>query len=81
MQESQNESEELGQFNQEQWDQFIKDSIEKEKKKLEAAEEEFKKNKRRNIEILEKHFHDRTLQPPSEFNKIGEKETGCSSGF
>ncbi|MCA4774355.1 hypothetical protein [Wolbachia endosymbiont of Mansonella perstans] len=46
-------------------DQFTKDSIEKKKKKLEAVEEEFKKNKRRNIKILEKHFHDRTLQPLS----------------
>ncbi|KLT21658.1 hypothetical protein wVul_1403 [Wolbachia endosymbiont of Armadillidium vulgare str. wVulC] len=32
-------------------------------------------------QLLEKHFHDRTLQPMSEFKKVGEKEVGCSSGF
>ncbi|WP_343289288.1 hypothetical protein [Wolbachia endosymbiont of Encarsia formosa] len=74
-QENQNE---LGQFNQEKWDQFVKDSIEKD---LEAAKKESKTNKEKNIKILEKHFHDRTIQPISEFKKVGEKEAGCSSGF
>ncbi|QUI60839.1 hypothetical protein JKF54_02700 [Wolbachia endosymbiont of Spodoptera picta] len=32
-------------------------------------------------QLLEKHFHDRTLQPMSEFKKVGEKEVVCSSGF
>ncbi|WP_349967176.1 hypothetical protein [Wolbachia endosymbiont of Armadillidium arcangelii] len=31
--------------------------------------------------LLKKHFHDRTLQPMSEFKKVGEKEVGYSSGF
>lgn len=75
-QESQNE---LGKFNQKQWDQFVKNSLEK--KDLEAVKEQSKKNKKENIETLEKHFHDRTLQPMSEFKKVGEKEVGCSSGF
>jgi len=74
-QENQNE---LDQFNQEKWDQFVKDSIEKD---LEAAKKESKTNKEKNIKILEKHFHDRTIQPISEFKKVGEKEAGCSSGF
>ncbi|CCE77825.1 MULTISPECIES: hypothetical protein [Wolbachia] len=74
-QESQNE---LGKFSQEQWDQFVKDSI---KKDLEAVKEQSKKNKKENIETLEKHFHDRTIQPISEFKKVGEKEAGYSSGF
>ncbi|RDD35374.1 hypothetical protein Wcon_00439 [Wolbachia endosymbiont of Cylisticus convexus] len=74
-QESQNE---LGEFNQEQWDQFL---AKKKKEDLEAVKEQSKENKKENIEILEKHFHDRTLQPMSEFKKVGEKEAGCSSGF
>jgi|GEM_PF-5540552 len=45
--------------------------------KLYITDPEFKQKTR----LLEKHFHDRTLQPLSEFNKAGEKETGCSSGF
>ncbi|WP_341815513.1 MULTISPECIES: hypothetical protein [unclassified Wolbachia] len=77
-QENQNE---LSQFNQEQWDQFVKDLIKKEKEDLEVVKEQSKKNKKENIETLEKHFHDRTIQPISEFKKVGEKEAGCSSGF
>ncbi|MCA7010195.1 hypothetical protein [Wolbachia endosymbiont of Tribolium confusum] len=77
-QENQNE---LGQFNQEQWDQFVENSIKKEKEDLEVVKEQSKKNKKENIETLEKHFHDRTIQPISEFKKVGEKEAGCSSGF
>ncbi|WP_143689807.1 hypothetical protein [Wolbachia endosymbiont of Nilaparvata lugens] len=62
-QENQNE---LSQFNQEQWDQFVKDLIKKEKKEdLEVVKEQSKKNKKENIETLEKHFHDRTIQPIS----------------
>lgn len=77
-QETQNE---LGKFNSEQWDKFVKDSIKKENEDLEAVKEQSKKNKEENAEVLEKHFHDRTLQPISEFKKVGEKEVGCSSGF
>lgn len=77
-QENQNE---LSQFNQEQWDQFVKDLIKKEKEDLEVVKEQSKKNKKENIETLEKHFHDRTIQPISEFKKVGEKEAGYSSGF
>ncbi|WP_264336253.1 MULTISPECIES: hypothetical protein [unclassified Wolbachia] len=77
-QETQNE---LGKFNSEQWDKFVKDSIEKKNEDLEAVKEQSKKNKEENAEVLEKHFHDRTLQPISEFKKVGEKEAGCSSGF
>ncbi|WP_265022577.1 hypothetical protein [Wolbachia endosymbiont (group B) of Ischnura elegans] len=32
-------------------------------------------------QLLEKHLHDRTLQPISEFKKVREKEAGYSSGF
>lgn len=74
-QETQNE------LNSEQWDKFVKDSIEKENEDLEAVKEQSKKNKEKNAEVLEKHFHDRTLQPISEFKKVGEKEAGYSSGF
>lgn len=77
-QETQNE---LGKFNSEQWDQFVEKLTKKEKDALEAAKKESKKNKEENAEVLEKHFHDRTLQPISEFKKVGEKEAGCSSGF
>ncbi|VVC35270.1 Hypothetical protein CINCED_3A019750, partial [Cinara cedri] len=48
---------------------------------IKNVEEQSKKSKKENIEILKKHFHDRTLQPLSEFKKVGEKEAGCSSGF
>lgn len=71
----------MSQFNQEQWDQFVKYLIKKEKEDLEVVKEQSKKNKKENIETLEKHFHDRTIQPISEFKKVGEKEAGCSSGF
>ncbi len=81
MEGSQNELEELGKFNQVQWNKFVEGSINKEKEELKATKEESKTNKEKSIEILEKHFHDRTLQPLSEFNKIGEKEAGYSSGF
>uniref|UniRef100_A0A3B0JFF6 Uncharacterized protein n=1 Tax=Wolbachia endosymbiont of Aleurodicus dispersus TaxID=1288877 RepID=A0A3B0JFF6_9RICK len=77
-QETQNE---LGKFNLEQWDKFVKDSIKKENEDLEAVKEQSKKNKEENAEVLEKHFHDRTLQPISEFKKVREKEAGYSSGF
>ncbi|WP_265036946.1 hypothetical protein [Wolbachia endosymbiont (group A) of Anomoia purmunda] len=78
---SQNELEELGKFNQVQWNKFVEGSINKEKKELKTAEEKSKTNKGKSIEILEKHFHDRTLQPLSEFREVGKKEVGCSSGF
>ncbi|WP_250296451.1 hypothetical protein [Wolbachia endosymbiont of Oedothorax gibbosus] len=78
---SQNKPEGLGRLSEEQWDKFVKDSLNEEKEELKAAEEKSKTNKEKSIEILEKHFHDRTLQPLSEFNKTGEKETGFSSGF
>ncbi|WP_395463373.1 hypothetical protein [Wolbachia endosymbiont of Cantharis cryptica] len=38
-------------------------------------------NKEQSIQILEKHFHDRTVQPLSDFPKVKKKEAGCSSGF
>ncbi|MDG7056792.1 MAG: hypothetical protein LKM43_01400 [Wolbachia endosymbiont of Penenirmus auritus] len=51
------------------------------KDEIEGIKKEYEKSKKQNIEILEKHFHDRTLQPLSEFNKAGEKEAGYSLGF
>uniref|UniRef100_A0AAU7YQ67 Uncharacterized protein n=1 Tax=Wolbachia endosymbiont of Oeneis ivallda TaxID=3171168 RepID=A0AAU7YQ67_9RICK len=45
--------------------------------KLHITDPEFEQETR----LLEKHFHDRTIQPISEFKKVGEKEAGCSSGF
>lgn len=45
--------------------------------KLHITGPEFKQK----THLLEKHFHDRTLQPISKFKKVGEKEAGCSSGF
>ncbi len=52
MEGSQNELEELGKFNQVQWNKFVEDSINKEKKGLKAAEEKSKTNKGKSIEIL-----------------------------
>ncbi len=52
MEGSQNELEELGKFNQVQWNKFVEDSINKEKKELKAAEEKSKTNKGKSIEIL-----------------------------
>ncbi len=52
MEGSQNELEELGKFNQVQWNKFVEDSINKEKKELKAAEEKSKTNEGKSIEIL-----------------------------
>lgn len=60
---------------------FYEQLIQQRKVEIKNVEEQSKKNKKENIETLEKHFHDRTIQPISEFKKVGEKEEGCSSGF
>lgn len=75
------DNEGLDDFNQEQWDKFVSSLANQENAELREVEDESKKSKKQNIGILEKYFHDRTLQPLSDFPEVKKKEVGCGSGF